>query len=145
MSEGITAPIFVLGIMQRSGTGFIQRLLCQHPDCYQGGAIREDYLLEHSDLLLKYSELSYERWNPSWEVEKNVGSPELLFRCLGDGLISFLGHQFVSDNGSGAESLSAASSKRIVTKTPSVKHLSHFFKLFPESYLIIIVRDGRTN
>lgn len=143
MSESITAPIFILGIMQRSGTGFIHRLLCQHPDCAEGGAIREDYLLEHSDLLIKYSQLSYKRWNPGWEIENKVGPPDLLFRCLGDGLISFLGHQFTSDKSSDPECLSVHSTKRIVSKTPSVIHLNHFFKLFPDACLVIIIRDGR--
>jgi Sulfotransferase family len=33
--------------------------------------------------------------------------------------------------------------RRVITKTPSVRNLDNFFKLFPSAYLLILVRDGR--
>jgi hypothetical protein len=33
--------------------------------------------------------------------------------------------------------------KRLLTKSPSVKNLQYFFKIFPKAHLLIVVRDGR--
>jgi len=37
-----------------------------------------------------------------------------------------------------------AQTRRMVTKTPRVDNLNHFFTLFPNAYLLILVRDGRS-
>jgi hypothetical protein len=52
-----------------------------------------------------------------------------MFSSMGDGLLKFLS----SDVPSG----------RLVTKTPDVSNIDKLFKLFPQAYLIILVRDGR--
>lgn len=123
------APIFILGVMPRSGTNFLHRLICQHPDC---GAInttpvREDYLVHHAAWLTRYLGRLKWQWG-HWGADTDFVKP--LSHSVGMGLSSFLG--------------SLSESQRIVTKTPSVANVSHFFSFFPHAYLMIIVRDGRS-
>ena len=123
------APVFILGIMPRSGTNFLHRLLCQHPDC---GAInttpvREDYLIHHSNWLGRYLGRLKWQWG-HWGADDAFVTP--LAHHVGHGLTNFL------------HSLTDA--KRFVTKTPSVANLDAFFAYFPHAQLIVIVRDGRS-
>jgi hypothetical protein len=122
-----TAPIFILGISQRSGTNFLFDLLLLHPDCGAPSTNWEDFLVDKSDLLIRYVSSVYSGWRrrgTGQEVEA------LLYEQLGNGLISVLA--------------SRIKEKRVVTKTPSVRNLSHFFKLFPRAYLLILTRDGHS-
>ena len=121
-------PIFILGISQRSGTNYLHDLLRKHPDSYSPGTIWEDFFIHYSDLLIQYSDSVFKRWKwKEGKVEKHVKTS--LYRSLGDGLVSFL-----SSQGSGM---------RLITKTPSVVNIHNFFLLFPEAYLLVLVRDGR--
>ncbi|MDZ4699832.1 MAG: sulfotransferase [Rhodothermales bacterium] len=122
-------PIFIVGIMPRSGTNFLHRLLCQHPDC---GAInttpvREDYLLHHIEGLNRYVGRLRWQWG-HWGADE--GFVQALADRLGLGAAAFL------------KSLSGA--RRIVTKTPSVANLNLFARYFRHSPLLVIVRDGRS-
>jgi hypothetical protein len=122
-------PIFILGILQRSGTNYLYDLIRRHPDCWARAGWStsvEDYLLRRSDLLLKYAGVSDAFWQKVWGTP---GEEDLLCECLGRGLAAFLS--------------AGAGGKRIVTKTPSVFNLPHFPKLFPGAHLLILVRDGR--
>lgn len=120
-------PIFILGILPRSGTNFLFHLLRLHPDCVAAESIWEDHLLEFSGPLLQYGRAVYEWWEVSWGLDKSFQAA--LWRHLGQGLISFLKSQ--------------AGEGRLVTKTPEVSGLESFFQLFPDAYLLILVRDGR--
>jgi len=142
-------PVFILGIMRRSGTNFLKALLCLHPDCYSGDVIHEDFLLSRADLLVKYADSIPKEWNPKWVAGKKTCSSDGLCRCIGNSLVSFLNDQNCGAVPSQTDSLEPdspadSSSKRLVTKTPSVKNLRHFFRLFPDAHLLIIVRDGRS-
>jgi hypothetical protein len=122
------SPIFILGISQRSGTNYLSQLIRQHPSCSAPETIWEDFLVCHSDLLLSYANAVSKHWN--WKS----GTPgkkfeEEMFSSMGDGLVKFLS--------------SDAPSGRLVAKTPDVSNIDKFFKLFPQAYLIILVRDGR--
>jgi len=122
-------PIFILGIMPRSGTNFLWDLLCLHPDCAAGRSpVREDFFLEASDHLLAYTNAVRAWWDPSWGVIDD-DLMNVFHQSLGDGLISFL---WVDRR------------RRLLTKTPSVTHLARFFRFFPRARLIILVRDGRS-
>jgi hypothetical protein len=122
-------PIFILGIMPRSGTNFLWDLLCFHPHCAPARApIREDFFLEHSHHLLDYVKAVRKSWDPMWgpltdDLVQN------LRHALGDGLIAYL---------------KVARSQRLLTKTPSIKNLELFFDFFPQARLLILVRDGRS-
>ena len=119
-------PIFILGIKQRSGTNFFSDLIRLHPDCEAPALIGEDFLTHHADLLVRYATTASRSW-ARWVRDEKM--EELLYKCLGDGLISFLALR--------------TGQKRIVTKTPSVRNVEHFFKFFPQAYLLLLVRDGR--
>jgi hypothetical protein len=121
-------PIFIHGILGRSGTNFLWRLLLLHPDCApQVEPVREDLLLEHSDHLLSFLQSVQAAWDPRWgEVTSEL--QDRLLAALGDGLVSFLWFN---------------RERRLVTKSPSVVHLERFFRFFPEARLLVLIRDGR--
>jgi hypothetical protein len=130
-------PVFILGLLRRSGTNYLQNLLCLHPACVRGGILHEDYLLNSSDLLLAYARLTASNWNPEWRVEEQIAPG--VAENLGQALIRFLLSQLPaksppSDN---------PPARYFITKTPSVRNLENFFRLFPRAPLIVLVRDGR--
>jgi len=122
-----TSPIFVLGIMRRSGTNYLGQLLSLHPDI-EMPRIAEDYVVGESHALKGYVRAVYQHWNPSWGFDPD--SEELLLQHMGQGVLGFLASQI--DGG-----------RRLLVKTPSVTNLEHFFHLFPAACLILLVRDGR--
>ena len=129
-SNDCTDPIFILGIMQRSGTNFLKDVVDLHPDCgFPGHPLVEDYLAQNADWLVKYVKSVAKDWNALGRGVDYSDLEEELIQSLGDGAIAFL--------------QSRIAQKRLLTKTPSVRNLKHFFKLFPNARLIIVVRDGR--
>ena len=129
-SNDCTDPIFILGIMPRSGTNFLKDVVELHPDCgFNGPPLVEDYLAQNTDWLVKYAKSVAKDWNALGRGFDYSGLEEELGHFLGNGAISFL--------------QSRIAAKRLLTKTPSVRNLKHFFKLFPKARLIIVVRDGR--
>jgi hypothetical protein len=128
---------FILGVIERSGTNFLYSLLGGHPSCAAPGPIWEDHFLQHSRTLIEYTSLLYKTWNPTWEVEKKIGGPEKLLREFGDAIEHFLRRQLLT------ESANNPPPQILLTKTPSVVGLNNFFDLFPDAYLILLVRDGR--
>jgi len=138
---------FILGIEQRSGTNFTYRLLREHPSCAGPGPIWEDNVLRHSTLLSDYSHKLYSSWNPRWDVEKKIGGTETLQRYLGNAIENFLRIQLTTDSVNYTDSRQGRTNhnntKILLTKTPSVEGLHNFFNLFPDAYLILLVRDGR--
>lgn len=136
-------PIFIAGIMTRSGTNFLYNLLCLHPLC-RGVTLKdvmpEDHLLACSNLLERYARNVGSHWSRHGRHHEKYPDTEQaclelqnqLRTALGDGLISFLDH--LNPQGDNIP---------LITKTPNVKNLSNFFKFFPAARLIILVRDGR--
>src|SRR5882724_659397 len=125
-------PIFVLGMAPRTGTHFLANLLCIHPEC-EAGAIAEDSLLTEAQHLSKYVSGMIEQWTRV-DGEPKPELADLLQESIGDGLVSFLysakrkkreselakiGDEFVPDQ----------TSKRLVTKTPSITNIRLFFRL----------------
>jgi hypothetical protein len=130
----------------RTGTHFLANLLCQHPDCVKS-PLAEDALLSWAHLLARYVTRTNEQWT---EVagEPHDGYEDLLFQSLGEGLTSFLhSAKAITDEERlkkfGGTRRDDPASRRLVTKTPGIDNLEHFFKLFPEAHLLIIIRDGR--
>jgi protein-tyrosine sulfotransferase len=121
-------PIFIHGIMPRSGTNFLWDLLLLHPDCAPAREpVREDLFLDHSGHLTAFVEAVQAAWDPRWgDFPPDTG--ERLEAALGEGLVSFLW---------------AERDRRLVTKSPSVRHLGRFFTLYPWARLLLLVRDGR--
>ena len=123
------SPIFILGIMPRSGTNFLHRLLCQHPECgaINSTPVREDYLTHHGHWLTRYTKRLKWQWG-HWGANEEFVAP--LSKGIGEGITDFLS--------------SLTSAKYVVTKTPSVANIDTFFEFFPHARLLIIVRDGRS-
>jgi Sulfotransferase family len=122
-------PIFIHGVMPRSGTNFLWDLLLLHPACGPGRPpIREDLFLEHSDHLLAFTSAVRGSWDPAWGTFADDLS-DRFHETLGDGLVSFL---WVDHE------------RRLLTKSPSVRHLDRFFTFFPRARLLVLVRDGRS-
>ena len=133
-------PIFILGIMQRSGTNWARDLLLCHPDCY-AARIQEDFLLANSHLLQRFGTSLYRTWPEKWQADQRVGPQDRLHRMLGDALLAFIGQE--PPEGPGAGAAPTGSRRRLVTKTPSVTNLENCLRFFPEARVIILVRDGR--
>ncbi len=121
------APIYIIGICQRSGTNFLSELLRLHPDCGTPDPIHEDFIVSRSDLLVRYVRKVVESWGPDWGITKAHATS--LMRHLGDGALAFL--QSHTDR------------PRLVTKTPNPNNIGNISFLLPEVHLLILVRDGR--
>lgn len=127
------SPIFIHGIMKRSGTNFLCDLVCLHPDCVPTG-ISENFFLENADILKEYVDATKAQMVVEGDPGERARIKERLCEYLGEGLIRFLG----AATGGRAEE-----GKRMVAKTPSGKNLELFSDLFPWGKMLIIVRDGR--
>jgi hypothetical protein len=128
MAQSKSDPVFIHGILQRSGTNFLFQLLRLHPHVAPPRErIYEDRFLKHSDGLFRFVETVSSDWDPEWELPDDT--EDRLVRSIGDGLLSFL----VQDP-----------TKRLLVKNPSGRHLDRFFSLFPRARLIVLLRDGRS-
>lgn len=129
LSDTDDAPIFIMGIMPRSGTNFLHRLLCQHPVCgaINSTPVREDYVLHHGYWLSTFTKRLKWQWG-HWGADSDFVAP--LSSNIGVGISNFLSN--------------LTEAKRFVTKTPSVANIDSFFEFFPHAKLLIIVRDGRS-
>lgn len=124
---GRSAPVFILGLLPRSGTNHLWDLLGLHPDTELMRPVYEDHLVRWTPHLRHYVEDVSRRWSPEWDVGEDEIT-ELLF-ALGDGIASWV---------------TGGSQRRVVTKMPSVENAQHFFDVFRSSTLVVIVRDGRS-
>jgi hypothetical protein len=125
-------PIFVLGVLERSGTNFLSDLLSLHPDCGTAAPLHEAFFLFEADRLERYAVRTVSKWPERWSPSKS-GVDDLL-ASLGRGLLDYL------DTTAEASS----SHRRLVTKTPSVKNLGLFPRLFPGVPAVVLMRDGRS-
>lgn len=120
------SPIFILGMLQRTGTNHLWDLFGLHPDVELLRPVFEDHLVRWSPHLEAYVEDVTRCWSPEWEVPDHERTD--LLRSIGRGIESWM---------------SARSERRVVTKMPSVEEAQRFFELF-DSPLVLIVRDGRS-
>ncbi|MDO6707098.1 sulfotransferase [Photobacterium sp. 1_MG-2023] len=126
---------FLLGIMPRSGTNYFANLLNLHPQCFHNAPVYEDFLLSQSGYLNTYCQQVKRHWSSRWDPQRHILTEAHLMRHLGLGLQQFLL--------SGPKQQALSETDLVVAKTPSVRELRYFFKLFPDSKLLILVRDGR--
>ncbi len=119
-------PIFILGMLQRTGTNHLWDLVGLHPDVFKLTPVFEDHLLKWSAHLDAYVDDVSAHWSPDWGVPSD--EPANLLRSIGDGIAGWM---------------ASHSERRVVTKMPSVDRAERFFDLFAECPLIVIVRDGR--
>lgn len=120
-------PIFILGLMPRCGTNFLSNLLQLHPDCAPANPVWEDFIITHLDKLALYSDAVAAEWDADWGVDDRTCSD--LNVALGNGLAAFLEDR--------------CPARRVISKTPRVTNVDLFRHFFPDSKLLILVRDGR--
>ncbi len=120
-------PVFILGMLQRTGTNHLWDLFGLHPDVELLQPVFEDHLVRWSPHLLAYVEDVTRCWSPEWEVPESEGTA--LAASVGRGVVDWLADR---------------SDRRVVTKMPSVESASHYFELFADCPLVVIVRDGRS-
>ena len=148
-------PIFLHGIDKRSGTNFLWRLLLLHPDCHVG-SVGEDFFLKHSHLLIKYSERVFTigrcAGKIGWEdltLSRNILAKVCthLSRCH---TIFTMTRLKVKTGKLIRKKTGKKTGKKIspapgwYPRRPVLKILISFLMLFPDAYLIILVRDGRS-
>ncbi len=129
-NTGSGGPIFVLGMLQRSGTNFLRDLLAAHPHCQGSDSLAEDHLVHHAELLAQYSGWVGSHWANHADPEEVDRLEADLLQSIGRGLREFI-----------ARSVGGV---RPVLKTPSVRNVDLFFRLFDDASLLILVRDGRS-
>ncbi len=120
-------PIFILGMLQRTGTNHLWDMFGLHPDVELLLPVFEDHLVRWSPHLTAYVEDVTRCWSEEWEVPDSEGTA--LLRSLGSGIQGWLADH---------------SDRRVVTKMPSVEQAQNFFELFTECPLVLIIRDGRS-
>ncbi len=126
------APVFIHGLWKRCGTNFLADLLRKHASFEIAAPLWEDALLRRVDLLTQFADEQIRVWQ--WWLSEAHEDEETtradLLNHLGEGLISFMKSRITPG-------------KRLLCKTPSTSNLRHFFSLFPQATLLILVRDGR--
>lgn len=117
--------LLIHGIGQRSGTNYLARILRCHADVSPSPRqIWESPHLNHSDLLVEYAN----RMAGAPRVE--ALDPDDLLAHLGDAVLT-------------CAAAGLPPERRLMMKNPSVEKIDRFFRLFPRSFLILLVRDGR--
>ena len=123
----------IVGIEQRSGTNFVYDVLKQHRDARMPKSIFENFLTVGSQQLVQYARGVTRHYPEKWR-ERDVAVNEIS-RAIGDGLVAWL----EADAGMQSDDTDG----RLLTKSPGVYHLTDFFTIFPDAYLILLIRDGR--
>jgi len=138
------SPIFILGIVQRSGTNYLNNLLLKHLDVRSPGIVWEDFYLAPADHLNAYAASLQPSWNTNWtaQLQAALGADAVL-RHLGDGLIHLMESQYRYCVEVGKQAPPSGKPVSLVTATPNTRNLDQFFRLFPEAAPVLIVRDGR--
>ena len=126
------APIFVVGVTQRSGTNHLHELLRLHPDVAAPRRIREDYLTVGTAEVADGVRAIAGRYVPEW-IARHEAEAQLLGR-VGGALVGWL----ADDAG-----LTPDDPRRLLTKTPGAHGVRGLADLVPDACLVLLVRDGR--
>ena len=120
-------PILVLGLMPRTGTNFLARLLATHGDCTAPTTLYEDFLVRGLPQLQNYTKAVSDCWQPHWPSHGRIDD---LNRTLGGALIRFLQEDAREPD------------KRPIFKSPSVVGIELLDRFMPELDVIIVLRQG---
>lgn len=132
IAPSVARGVFVIGVHRRCGSNFLGDALRLCPDFQEPDPLAEDYLLEHAPLLVEYAERTAEgRYRKRFARDEDYQEcRRRLLRRIGDGLVGFLRDH-------------VEPGRRLLTRTPDPDNLDRFFDLFPDSLLVLLVRDGR--
>lgn len=129
MSPSHTSHIYLLGILERSGTNFLYNTLIQHSEISPMSPKGEDYLLKSIELLDEYCRSTSSHWHSMWGGGLKIEQQRKdLQRALGKGMNIYL---------QGEES----ETEFICSKTPSTIGIEAIQRYFPESKVILLVRE----
>lgn len=146
-----TEPIIIIGAAPRSGTNYIEDLLCVHPDCGLGVPLRENHILAELPALAEIVDRLAAHWDANTRWGFLPEHADDLARSLGVGIGDFLVSQ-VDERRRLTEppaTISAVaetfkeSPRYLVSKTPRATGLADFRRFFPDTKLILLMRDGR--
>src|SRR5690242_4209279 len=121
--------LFVAGIMPRSGTNFLGRLLAAHPDVRRPDGHKELPLLEVADRFADF----HSSFNNLRKDNRLNYSFDDFARAFGDGFFNIL-RERVADSSSPYDYLLHGN-----PKTNGIEYLPRFF---PAAKLVFLVRDG---
>ncbi len=124
---------FLLGIMPRSGTNFVENQLRLHPSCAAPGPVWEDFLVGSASSLKFFVNKLSGKWDGSWFTHYDFDCYARLERNIGKGLESFLLEQLTEKD----------NIEYLISKTPTVAGLENFQRFFSDCKLLLVVRDGR--
>ena len=129
MSTTRPSVVFILGVMNRSGTNYLMNLLLEYPAFASPSGIGEDYLLVRAELLGRYIEETTGHWGAEAR-ERADYYRELLLRRFGKALLTVVEERMHEG-------------KRAVLKTPRSANLEYLQSMFPEAKALLLMRDGR--
>jgi Sulfotransferase family len=121
--------VFIISPTARCGTNFLQAALAEIGRA-EPCRIPEDWLLYEAGLLFRYADRLAERWSQWLGSDEIAREREALLRSLGAGML----RSFTAGTTEGSWT---------VFKTPSVKNIWNFRRLFGGAKLILLIRDGR--
>lgn len=129
--------LFLFGVLQRSGTNFLNNALVMHPDIQPMQPKGEDFLLKDARLLEEYVNRTSENWNPIWGGGVDISAQQKqLSRSLGEGLAKYI---------QGTPQPAASTATYCLAKTPETMGVEHLPTLFPHSKALFLVREPISN
>ncbi|MEO1308160.1 MAG: sulfotransferase [Pseudomonadota bacterium] len=129
-AQGLSTPpvAFVFGVMPRSGTNYLERMLCQHPDVVTPpDDLRELPFLSALPDMHRFEDSLARFYAPNSEL---FAQNEWLAYAMAGYLSS-------------VRSSVGETAKLVVIKDPRVRHISLFDAVLPREKAMIVVRDGR--
>ncbi len=121
----------MIGIMPRTGTNFFADILqLIDPTFSPSVVMKEDFLLEHSDVLAAWVERTYQQWKHTPSMPEPEQWKQRLSHQFGEALLRVLREGLEPE-------------RRLLARTPGAANVERFFDFFPDAKLILLVRDGR--
>lgn len=126
--------IYLISPTQRSGTNYLSYLLSLHTQLQfpEGNNLpKEQFIYAYTEHLQEYVQKTVTLWG-KWIKDEQLlhDYSKLLMNNFGNGIINFF-YSFIPDN------------KILFLRSPDSKNIHHFFHLFPNGKVIILIRDGR--
>lgn len=129
---GRPALIFVAGIMARSGTNFVGRMLLSHPDVCRPHGHWELPLLDVAEKFAEFHSAFIRRRGRAGRLAYSLDE---FARSFGAGLMDLLAERVAPEE----------RTDYLLHKNPGTVGIEHFHRFFPGAKLIFLVRDGRDN